>query len=111
MKIKNIIKRATSAIAAAALGVTSLTSTLASAEAVNPNPTHTAESINFSYTEGYIKYDAHAGYPFPNGTNDERMWIIKLNNQTYSNKHKFLVYRRLCIKPPRIPFHRIIRPA
>ena len=85
MKIKNIIKRATSAIAAAALGVTSLTSTLASAEAVNPNPTHTAESINFSYTEGYIKYDAHAGYPFPNGTNDERMWIIKLNNQSYGN--------------------------
>ena len=85
MKVKNIIKRATSAIAALALGVTSLTSTLASAEAVNPNPTHTAENINFSYTEGYIKYDAHAGYPFPNGTNDERMWIIKLNNQTYGN--------------------------
>ena len=75
----------TSAIAAVALGVTSLTSTLASAEAMNPNPTHTAESINFSYTEGYIKYDAHAGYPFPNGTNDERMWIIKLNNQSYGN--------------------------
>ena len=53
MKVKNIIKRATSAIAAVALGITSLTSTLASAEAMNPNPTHTATNINFSYTDGY----------------------------------------------------------
>ena len=68
MKVKNIIKRATSAIAAVALGITSLTSTLASAEAMNPN---------------------HA----------------------YSNKHKFLVYGRLCVKPSKIPFHRIICPA
>ena len=90
MKVKNIIKRATSAIAAAALGITSLTSTLASAEAMNPNPTHTATNINFSYTDGYLKYDAHAGYPFPNGTDPEKMWIIKLNNQTYGN---------LCIHP------------
>ena len=90
MKIKNIIKRATSAIAAAVLGATTLTSALVSAEAANPNPTHEATNINFSYTDGYIKYDAHAGYPFPNGTGDEKLWIIKLNNQIYGN---------LCIHP------------
>ena len=90
MKIKNIIKRATSAIAAAVLGATTLTSALVSAEAANPNPTHEATNITFSYTDGYIKYDAHAGYPYPNGTNDEKMWIIKLNNQPYAN---------LCIHP------------
>ena len=90
MKIKNIIKRATSAIAAAVLGATTLTSALVSAEAANPNPTHEATNITFSYTDGYIKYDTHAGYPYPNGTNDEKMWIIKLNNQPYAN---------LCIHP------------
>ncbi|MBQ9868820.1 MAG: Cys-Gln thioester bond-forming surface protein [Ruminococcus sp.] len=90
MKIKNIIKRATSAIAAAVLGATALTSALVSAETANPNPTHEATNINFSYTDGYIKYDAHAGYPFPNSTGDEKLWIIKLNNQVYGN---------LCIHP------------
>ena len=90
MKIKNIIKRATSAIAATVLGATTLTSALVSAETANPNPTHEATNITFSYTDGYIKYDAKANYPFPNGTNDEKMWIIMLNNQPYAN---------LCIHP------------
>ena len=89
MKIKNIIKRATSAIAAAVLGATTLTSALVSAEAANPNPTHEATNINFSYTDGYIKYDTKSGYPFENGS-DEKLWIIKLNNQVYGN---------LCIHP------------
>ncbi|WP_303820725.1 SpaA isopeptide-forming pilin-related protein, partial [Ruminococcus flavefaciens] len=90
MKLKKIIKRITSTILATAIGVSTVTNTLASAEAANPNPTHEATNINFSYTDGYIKYDAHAGYPFPNGTNDEKLWIIKPNNQTYGN---------LCIHP------------
>ena len=90
MKFRKILKRITSTVLATAIGISTVTNTLASAEAANPNPTHEATNITFSYTDGYIKYNAHAGYPFPNGTDDEKLWIIKLNNQTYGN---------LCIHP------------
>lgn len=92
MKFKKVIKRVTSTFTALALGIVTFAGAYAGA-AADPNPTNKATNVYFSWTDGYLKYDAHAGYPFPNGTDDERMWIIKLNDnqpETVGN---------LCINP------------
>ena len=101
MKIKKLFKRITSAVVAVAVSAAMITGTLASA-APDPNPISTTPTnISFSITEGHISATSVRNVygvrntgasltAYTKLTHTQEFWIIKPNNQIYSN---------LCINP------------